>query len=647
MNEIAGVQHTRSQKASDMYMKIQYLLEKNGGKGVCFATGTPISNSMAELYTMQRYLQPQTLANMGLSNFDDWASTFGEVVSSFELAPDGSGYRVQERFSKFNNIPELMNMFREVADIQTPDMLKLPVPDLKNNEYSIISSEPTQDIKEFIESLAKRSKAIKEGGVNPKIDNMLKITNEGKKAALDMRLIDELYDDYATSKVNKVVDNVFRIYNESADFKGTQLLFSDMSTPTKISGKYDVYNDIKNKLIEKGVPANEIEFIHNAETDAKKANLFKKVRTGDVRILLGSTSKMGAGTNVQDRLVALHHIDVPWRPSDVEQREGRILRQGNMNKEVDIARYVTKESFDAYSWQLIETKQKFISQIYRGDTSIRRMEDLDNSVMSYAQIKAIASGNPMILEKFKIDNEVQKLQDKERTYKATRFRLEDSLKKTIPELISAGKRKIEKLKNTLSQRTEKQDEENCNIEINNKMYHTYKDAGAEILEFSDQYMELNKEYTLGKYRGFELTMTNLGVDNLFQASSDARKVIKVKGEYEISFDMLKVPTLNIKKINEKLDELEELIKNEENKVEDLYRQQEECKRELEKPFEYQEKLDDLLKRKNEIDTELRLDEDKSIEAISEEETEEGEEDNYEDEDYEEFLEEEEEEEYDI
>lgn len=646
MNEIAGVQHTRSQKASDMFMKTQYIINKNGGKGVCFATGTPISNSMSELYTMQRYLQPQTLENMGLSNFDDWASTFGEVVSSFELAPDGSGYRVQERFSKFNNIPELMNMFREVADIQTPDMLKLPVPELKNNEYSIISSEPTEDIKEFIQSLAKRSKAIKDGGVNPKVDNMLKITNEGKKAALDMRLIDELYDDYATSKVNKVVDNVYRIYNESADFKGTQLLFSDMSTPTKISGKYDVYNDIKNKLVEKGIPANEIEFIHNADTDAKKANLFKKVRTGDVRVLLGSTSKMGAGTNVQDRLVALHHIDVPWRPSDVEQREGRILRQGNMNKVVDIARYVTKESFDAYSWQLIETKQKFISQIYRGDTSIRNMEDLDNSVMSYAQIKAIASGNPMILEKFKIDNEVQKLQDKERTYKATKFRLEDSLKKTIPEFISASKRKIEKLKNTLSQRTEKQEEEKCDIEINNKVYHTYKDAGAEILEFSEQYMELNKEYPLGKYRGFELTMTNLGVDNLFQNSSEARKVIKIKGEYEISFDMLKVPTLNIKKINEKLDELEKLIKSEELKVQDLYRQQEECKKELEKPFEYQEKLEELLKRKNEIDTELKLDEDKSVSAISEEEENEETEES-EDEDYEEFLEDEEEEEYDI
>jgi len=630
-----------------MYMKIQYLLNKNGGKGVCFATGTPVSNSMAELYTMQRYLQPRALADMGLDNFDDWASTFGEVVSSFELAPDGSGYRVQERFSKFNNIPELMNMFREVADIQTPDMLNLPVPKLKNNEYTIISSEPTEDIKEFIQTLVERSKAIKEGGVNPKIDNMLKITNEGKKAALDMRLLNELYDDYATSKVNKVVDNVLRIYNESADFKGTQLLFSDMSTPTKISGKFDVYNDIKNKLIEKGVPANEIDFIHNSETDAKKAVAFKKVRTGDIRIFLGSTSKMGAGTNVQDRLVALHHIDVPWRPSDVEQREGRILRQGNMNKVVDILRYVTKESFDAYSWQLIETKQKFISQIYRGDTSIRSMEDLDNTVMSYAQIKAIASGNPMVLEKFKIDNEVQKLQDKERTYKATKFRLEDSLKKTIPEFISASKRKVEKLKTTLSQRTEKQDEEKCDIEINNRVYHTYKEAGAEILEFSDQYMELNKEYPLGKYRGFEITMTNLGVDNLFQNSSEARKVIKIKSDYEISFDMLKVPTLNIKKMNEKLDELEELIASEEKKIQDLYRQQEECKKELEKPFEYAEKLEELLKRKNEIDTELKLEEDKPVEAISEEEETEDTEKYEDEEDYEEFLEDEEEEDYAI
>ena len=321
MSNIAGVQHTRSQKATDMFMKTQYLLEKNNGKGVVFATGTPVSNSMSELYTMQRYLQPKTLEDMGLYSFDDWASTFGEVVSSFELAPDGSGYRVQERFSKFNNIPELMNMFREVADIQTPDMLKLPVPALKNNEYNVISSESTKDLKEFTETLVKRSEEIKKGGVDPRKDNMLNITNEGKKAALDMRLINEMYDDIATSKVNKAVDNIYKIYQESADFKGTQLVFCDMSTPSKISGKYDVYNDMRNKLIEKGVRPEEIEFIHNADSDAKKANLFKNVRIGNVRILLGSTSKMGAGTNVQDKLVALHHIDVPWRPSDVEQKK--------------------------------------------------------------------------------------------------------------------------------------------------------------------------------------------------------------------------------------------------------------------------------------------------------------------------------------
>lgn len=311
-----------------------------------------------------------------------------------------------------------------------------------------------------------------------------------------------------------------------------------------------------------------------------------------------------------------------------------------MNDKVEIARYVTKESFDAYSWQLIETKQKFISQVYRGDTSIRKMEDLDNSVMNYAQIKAIASGNPMILEKFKIDNEVQKLQDKERNYRATRYRLEDSLNKTIPEIIESKKEKIERLEKTIKQKETKQEEENCRIEIDGKVFTTYKDAGAEILEFSDKYMELNMEYHLGKYRGFELTMTNLGADNLFQNNGEARKVIKIKGEYEISFDMLKVPTLNIKKLDEKLDELENIVELEKNKVEDLYRQKEECRRELEKPFELQEKLDELLKRKNEIDNELRLDEDKTIQVAEEEEKEEMNE-----QDFEEYSEDEEEEEY--
>lgn len=643
MNDIAGVQHTRSQKASDMYMKIQYLLEKNKGKGVCFATGTPVSNSMSELYTMQRYLQPETLKEMGLSNFDDWATTFGEVVSSFEIAPDGSGYRLKERFSKFNNIPELMNMFRQVADIQTPEMLKLPVPKLKNNEYTIVESPASPELEEFIQTLVERSAKIKDGGVDPREDNMLNITNEGKKSALDMRLIDESCDDVIYSKINKAVDNIYRIYKESENIKGTQLIFSDISTPSKISGKFDIYNDIRNKLLEKNIPANEIEFIHNADTDTKKATLFQKVRDGDVRIVLGSTSKMGAGTNVQKKLIALHHIDVPWRPSDVEQREGRILRQGNTNNEVEVVRYVTKGSFDAYSWQTIETKQKFISQIYQGDTSIRRMEDLDNAVIGYAQLKAIASKNPMILEKFKIDTQVQKLQDKERTYNATKFRLEDSLNKTIPNMIKFHKNNIEKIKVAISEKQEKQPEDNCKIEIDNKTFTNYKDAGAEILEFSNKYMELNKEYHLGNYRGFELTMTNYGIDNLFTNNGEARKVIKIKGNIEMQFDILKIPSLNIKKVDEILDSLENKLSIEEKEVEDLYRQQIQCREELLKPFEYQEELNQLLKRKNEIDNELKLEEEKPKPiVVEEEETEENEED-----EYEEFLEDEEEEDYAI
>lgn len=641
MNDIAGVQHTRSQKASDMFMKVQYILNKNKGKGVCFATGTPVSNSMSELYTMQRYLQPETLEKMGLGNFDDWATTFGEVVSSFEIAPDGSGYRLKERFSKFNNIPELMNLFREVADIQTPEMLNLPVPRLKNNKYTIVESPATPELDEFVETLVERSKKIKDGGVDPREDNMLNITNDGKKSALDMRLIDENCADVEYSKINKVVENIYRIYKESDSFKGTQLAFSDMSTPTKISGKFDVYNDIRNKLLEKNIPANEIEFIHNADTDTKKANLFQKVREGKVRILLGSTSKMGAGTNVQKKLKALHHIDVPWRPSDVEQREGRILRQGNSNDEVEILRYVTKGSFDAYSWQTIETKQKFISQIYQGDTSIRQMEDLDNAVIGYAELKSIASKNPMILEKFKIDTQVQKLQDKKRTYMATRYRLEDSLNELIPKSIENSKRKIEKLKETIKQREEIQSEDNCKIEIDNKIFNNYKDAGAEILEFSNKYMELNKEYQLGKYRGLELTMTNYGVENLIMSSGEARKTIKIKGKYEMQFDLLKVPSLNIKKIDELLETLEYKLSIEENELQDLYRQEIKCREELEKSFEFQEELEVLLKRKNEIDNELKLEESKTMPIIVEEE-----EKNEDNEEYEEeYLEDEEEEDY--
>lgn len=622
MNNIAGVQHTRSQRASDMFMKIQYVTEKNNGKGVVFATGTPVSNSMTELYTMQRYLQPKTLEELGLTNFDDWASTFGEVVSNFELSPDGSGYRIKERFSRFYNIPELMNIFRQVADIQTPEMLNLPRPSLMNGEPTIISSEPTMELKELISTLAERSEAIKEGNVDPRVDNMLKITNEGKKAALDLRLIDELYGDYMESKVNKAVENIYQIWNNTQEERSTQLVFCDMSTPTKISGKYDVYNDIRNKLLEKGVPDEEIEFIHNAPTDSKKAKLFSDVRAGKVRILLGSTQKMGAGTNVQDRLIALHHLDVPWRPRDIEQREGRILRQGNLNKMVMIFRYVTKESFDAYSWQTLETKQKYISQIYRGDTSVRTMDDLDNSTMSFAQIKAIASGNPLILEKFKVDTDVQKLKDRERNYKASKYRLENSVNNDLPLTIKQTEDYIDKLKKDKEKIQNKENEENCHITINGKEFSKYKDAGAEILEISNKYLELNKEYYLGNYRGFELTITNKGIKDLFQNHGEPQKIIKIKGNNEYSFDLLKVPSLNIKKMDEKIDSIENNLNKRIELKQDLERQLNEAKKELEKPFEYEEKLKEMLKRQREINQKLNMDEkEKSAIIIDEEENE--------------------------
>lgn len=622
MNNIAGVQHTRSQRASDMFMKIQYVTEKNNGKGVVFATGTPVSNSMTELYTMQRYLQPKTLEELGLTNFDDWASTFGEVVSNFELSPDGSGYRIKERFSRFYNIPELMNIFRQVADIQTPEMLNLPRPSLMNGEPTIISSEPTMELKELISTLAERSEAIKEGNVDPRVDNMLKITNEGKKAALDLRLIDELYGDYMESKVNKAVENIYQIWSNTQEERSTQLVFCDMSTPTKISGKYDVYNDIRNKLLEKGVPDEEIEFIHNAPTDSKKAKLFSDVRAGKVRILLGSTQKMGAGTNVQDRLIALHHLDVPWRPRDIEQREGRILRQGNLNKMVMIFRYVTKESFDAYSWQTLETKQKYISQIYRGDTSVRTMDDLDNSTMSFAQIKAIASGNPLILEKFKVDTDVQKLKDRERNYKASKYRLENSVNNDLPLTIKQTEDYIDKLKKDKEKIQNKENEENCHITINGKEFSKYKDAGAEILEISNKYLELNKEYYLGNYRGFELTITNKGIKDLFQNNGEPQKIIKIKGNNEYSFDLLKVPSLNIKKMDEKIDSIENNLNKRIELKQDLERQLNEAKKELEKPFEYEEKLKEMLKKQREINQKLNMDEkEKSAIIIDEEENE--------------------------
>ena len=399
MRNIAGIGQSEAIKSSDMYMKCRYMDEITGGKGIVFATGTPISNSMTELYTMQRYLQYDELKKMGLENFDSWAANFGETVSAFELSPEGTGYRVKTRFSKFFNIPELMSMFKEVADIQTADMLDLPTP---NAHYEVIKTMPSEEQKEVLASLATRADDVRERRVEPEEDNMLKITNDGKKLALDQRLINPLLPDDPNSKVNVCVKNIFAIWDKTTDKRSTQLVFSDMSTP-KGDGEFNIYDDIRDKLVNMGVPKEEIAFIHEANTDKQKDDLFAKVRRGEVRILLGSTQKMGAGTNVQNKLIALHDLDVPWRPSDLEQRAGRIVRQGNENSDVNIFRYVTENTFDAYLWQTIENKQKFISQIMTSKTPARVAEDVDESSLNYAEIKALATGNPLIKEKMDLD----------------------------------------------------------------------------------------------------------------------------------------------------------------------------------------------------------------------------------------------------
>lgn len=428
MHNVGGIAQTEAQKSSDMFMKCRYLDELTGGKGNIFATGTPISNSMVELYTMQRYLQYDTLEEADLVHFDAWASTYGETVTAIELAPEGSGYRTKTRFAKFFNIPELMNMFKEVADIQTADMLNLPVPEA---EYHNIAVEPTDIQREMVESLAERAEHIRGGAVDPKVDNMLKITNDGRKLALDQRLMNELFPDAEGTKVATCADKVFEIWRNTSDFKGTQLVFCDNSTPKK-DGTFNVYDDIRNKLIAKGVPESDIAFIHDADTDVKKKELFSKVRSGEVRILLGSTAKMGAGTNVQTRLYASHDLDCPWRPSDLEQRAGRIIRQGNTNEKVHIYRYVTKDTFDSYSYQLVENKQKFISQIMTSKSPVRSADDIDETALSYAEIKALATGNPHIKEKMELDVEVSKLKLLKSSFMSEKYDLEDKVLKTYP-----------------------------------------------------------------------------------------------------------------------------------------------------------------------------------------------------------------------
>lgn len=569
MRNVAGIGQSEAFKSSDMFMKCRYMDEMTGGKGIVFATGTPVSNSMTELYTMQRYLQYESLKKNNLEHFDSWASTFGETQSAFELSPEGTGYRVKTRFSKFYNLPELMSMFKEVADIQTADMLNLPTPEA---HYEVIKTLPSEEQKEILKSLSERADDVRNRVVEPDEDNMLKITNDGKKLALDQRLINPLLPDNPDSKVNVCVKNVFAIWDKTKEDRSTQLLFSDMSTP-KGDDSFNIYDDIRDKLVDLGIPKEEIAFIHEANSDKQKDELFAKVRKGDVRILLGSTQKMGAGTNVQNKLIALHDLDVPWRPADLEQRAGRIVRQGNENKEVNIYRYVTENTFDAYLWQTIENKQKFISQIMTSKTPVRVAEDVDESSLNYAEIKALATGDPKIKEKMDLDNEVTKLKMLEANFKSNRYRLEDKVAKNYPEEIARTEKLIEAVKKDMANVEPKAEGEEkfTSITIKGEKIFDKKVAGEKLLE-AIKAVKINESKMIGKYRNMGLEVSYNFFTNAHDFSLNG--AAKHSGELGTSADG------NIIRLDNALEKMPEKLKRLEEKLTSTKEQIENAKEEL-------------------------------------------------------------------
>ena len=527
MRNVGGISQTEAMKSSDLYMKCRYLDELTGGRGVVFATGTPISNSMVEMYTMQKYLQYGALRRNDLLHFDAWASTFGETVTAIELSPEGTGYRAKTRFAKFYNLPELMAMFKETADIQTADMLKLPVPEA---HYHSVVLKPSETQKEMVASLSERAERVRNKMVDSSVDNMLLITNDGRKLALDQRLMNDMLPDSETSKVGACAENVFDIWQRTADQKSTQMVFCDLSTPHG-DGKFNVYDDLRNKLIAKGIPAEEIAYIHAANSEAQKKELFGKVRSGQVRVLIGSTQKMGAGTNVQTKLAALHHLDCPWRPSDLQQREGRIIRQGNENKEVDIYTYVTENTFDSYLYQLVESKQKFIGQIMTSKSPVRSAEDIDETALSYAEIKALCAGNPHIKEKMDLDIDVSRLKLLKANHLSQRYSLEDQILKEFPQKIKSLEQRIEGYRADIDQR-------NRNTEPNEDGFSPMLMPGGTVREkkaAGDAILGLCKSMTspepisIGQYRGFDMELSfdnteklvrNVDVENRLKADNE-------------------------------------------------------------------------------------------------------------------------------
>ena len=597
MRNVGGIAQTEAQKSSDLFMKCRYLDELTGGRGTVFATGTPISNSMVELYTIQRYLQYNTLVKNNLQHFDAWASTFGETVTAVELTPEGTGYRAKTRFAKFYNLPELMAMFKEVADIKTADMLDLPVPQA---HYHNIAVKPSEMQKEMVASLAERAEKVRGGAVDSSVDNMLKITNDGRKLALDQRMLNDMLPDFEDSKINACVDNIYRIWTETADKKSAQLVFCDLSTP-KNDGTFSVYDDIRKKLIERGIPDSEVKFIHEADTDIKKKELFQKTRKGEVRVLLGSTQKMGAGTNVQDRLIALHDVDCPWRPSDLEQRSGRIIRQGNSNPDVDIFRYVTEQTFDAYLYQLVEGKQKFASQIMTSKSPVRSAEDIDETALSYAEIKMLATGNPYIKEKMDLDIQVQKLKLLKSNFLSEKYRLEDKIIKYYPQQITSLQNKIEGLKQdveTAKQHPKPTDDRFVGMEVKGVFYSEKAEAGKAIIE-ACKLMSSPEPIYLGKYRGFDM---ELSFDTL-----ERTYMIKIKGSTSRNVFLGEDSYGNITRIDNGVEKFSEALSFAENELANTKAQFETAKTEVEKPFAQDEELKTKLARLDELNILLNMD----------------------------------------
>ena len=604
MRNVAGIAQNEAQKSADMFNKCQYLDEITGGKGITFATGTPISNSMTELYVMQRYLQNSKLQNMGLGLFDSWASTFGEVVTSIELAPEGTGYRAKSRFARFYNIPELMNMFKEIADIKTSDQLKLPVPEA---EYETVVLKPTEQQKEIVESLGERAEVVRSGGVDASVDNMLKITNDGRKLALDQRLVNELLPDNPESKIAVCAEKSYEIWKDTAAQKSAQLIFCDLSTP-KGDGSFNVYDDLKQKLMEKGVPEKEIAFIHDANTEAKKTELFGKVKSGQVRFLIGSTAKMGAGTNVQDRLIVLHHLDIGWKPSDLEQREGRIIRQGNHNKKVHIFRYVTESTFDSYMWQLIENKQKFISQIMTSKAPVRSCEDVDEAALSYAEVKALATGNPAVKEKMALDVDVAKLKLLKANHMNNQYRLEDDIARNFPQQIAKLTEIIDSYKADIAHYSEHKstDPEQFTMEIGGKVFTEKKEAGAALLAVCKDIKAVDAAMDIGNYQGFNMRIQFDGWSKEFILSVKHEAVSKV----HLGADALG----NITRINNLLDSYPEKLSEAQQRLETVYEQLANAKEEVGKPFPKEEELNQKLERLSELNALLNMDEREDAEA---------------------------------